>query len=215
MEKFNTLLPWLTSSRYYVNLVAYLFLNNVCIGYVICINLDITLWLCCATLTYLQLFWVLTPWEDLGLGHCGENTTWLCIYRIVVAKHITTAPSWKFWQIMFLFIGYRRQKCTIHWYVNLQDLATMVVKETLYPLCPDAHKRSGYVKEGTLIENFNCLHMQTKLAMYLSQHNKWKIWRVENQSGLTHKCWVSPPPNMGILLKCVSGAAENVKISNF
>ena len=49
----------------------------------------------------------------------------------------------------------------------------------------------------------------------LSGHrSQYSYWRVENQSGLTHKCWVSPP-NMGILSKCVSGAAEIFKISNF
>ena len=37
--------------------------------------------------------------------------------------------------------------------------------------------------------------------------------KTENQSSLTYKCGVSPR-NFRILLKCVSGAAENLRISN-
>ena len=41
-----------------------------------------------------------------------------------------------------------------------------------------------------------------------------KNWRAQKHSGLTHKCWICPgPPNMRILLKCVSGDAENLRIS--
>ena len=93
------------------------------------------------------------------------------------------------------------------WLSFLPQLALPLCSSTLFSLLVARLLQSVlfYGTSETAVVTIPSIHNyshtpRTVVSVY-QKYLSWHSWTAKKQSGLTHKCWVSPPPNMRIPLK--------------